>query len=69
MMIFCALWFINLGGNQGGGIIVPIAMIFFQMDTQNAISLSMLSIFVSGLIRLIFVYKRHTQQKMVKGVW
>ena len=29
VVIFLAIWFINLGGNQGGGMVVPLAMVFF----------------------------------------
>lgn len=51
---FGILTFSNTGGNGGGGIMIPTAIAFFGMDAKNAIALSNVSIFFSGLVRYVF---------------
>lgn len=54
LFTFGILIFANCGGIGGGGIMIPTAIAFFGMDAKNAIALSNVSIFFSGLIRYIF---------------
>ena len=49
--------FANTAGIGGGGIMIPTCLAFFGMDTKNAIALSNMSIFISGIIR--YVYNRN----------
>ena len=44
----------NAGGIGGGGIIVPLCMLFFQFDTSEAVALSHFTIFASSLTRYLF---------------
>ena len=55
--VFWFLWYANMGGVGGGGIVLPIAVIFFKFDSKNAIALSNFSIFLSSLIRYILFIK------------
>ena len=58
----------NISGGSGNGFIVPIALIFFQFDAQNAVALSNFSIFVSAIIRHFMVYKDVHPFKKGKGL-
>ena len=49
MAVFGCLWFANMGGMAGGGLVVPISIAFFKFDPKNAIALSNFSIFLSSL--------------------
>ena len=53
MVVFGALWLANMGGVGGGGMCVPIGILFFKLDAKNAIALSNFSIFLSSAIRYI----------------
>ena len=53
MVIYAALWLANMGGVGGGGMCVPIGILFFKFDPKNAIALSNFSIFLSSAIRYI----------------
>ena len=53
MVVFGALILANMGGVGGGGMVVPIAILFFKLDAKNAIALSNFSIFLSSAIRYI----------------
>lgn len=53
--VFGALWFANLSGAAGAGLIVPISIIFFHFDPKNAIALSNFSVFVSSITRLLYL--------------
>jgi len=62
--IFWALWVFNMGGVGGGGIVIPIVIIFFKFDAKNAVALSNFSIFLSSLMRwLIFLKDKHPLKK------
>mmetsp|Transcript_8356 Transcript_8356/g.13969 ORF Transcript_8356/g.13969 Transcript_8356/m.13969 type:complete len:115 (-) Transcript_8356:841-1185(-) len=64
LMVLGALWFSNMGGIGGGGILVPIIIAFFRFDSKNAIALSNFSIFLSSLIRFFLnSYKTHPLKK------
>ena len=54
--VFLFLWLANMGNAPGGGIVIPISMIFFYLDAKNAVALSNLSIFVSSFIRYFFMF-------------
>lgn len=57
-----------MGGIGGGGVVVPIAMLFFQFDAKNAIALSNFSIFLSSLIRFFANAHRPHPLKNGKGL-
>jgi len=65
--IFGCLWITNLGGIPGGGLVVPLCMLFFQFDPKNAIALSVVSIFTSGLIRYFLIFRYPHPLKNGKG--
>ena len=49
-----------MGGVGGGGIVVPLAMVFFRFDAKSAVALSNFSIFLSSLVRyLLFIKEKH----------
>ena len=52
----------------GGGVVLPIAMLFFQFDAKNAIALSNFSIFLSSLIRFLSNAHRPHPLKNGKGL-
>jgi uncharacterized membrane protein YfcA len=53
VMTFLSLFYANIGGLGGGGLIVPVAQGFFRLDVKNAIALSNASIFLSSVIRFL----------------
>ena len=53
LVVFACLWLANMGGVGGGGMVVPISMLFFKFDAKNAIALSNFSIFLSSAIRYL----------------
>lgn len=57
-----------MGGIGGGGVVVPIAMLFFKFDAKNAIALSNFSIFLSSLIRFFANSNRPHPLKNGKGL-
>lgn len=48
---------ISMAGTGGGGIMVPIIMIFFKFDTKNAMSISGFAIVICQITKYIIVYK------------
>lgn len=59
---FCILivMIANAGGLGGGGVVIPVAMAFFQFDTRESIALSNASTFVSCAVRFFLILnKRH----------
>ena len=49
-----------MGGAPGSGLVIPLTMIFFKLDSKNAVALSNMSICVSSLIRyLLFAREPH----------
>jgi len=50
---FWMLWVANMGGIGGGGTLVPICILFFNMSMGNAIPLSNFSIFLSSAQRYL----------------
>jgi uncharacterized membrane protein YfcA len=65
IVVFIALWLANMGGVGGGGIVMPISIIFFRFDPKNAIALSNFSIFLSSIIR--FLLNAHKPHPLKKG--
>jgi uncharacterized membrane protein YfcA len=68
MAVVAVLWFANMGGVGGGGIVVPICIIFFGFDAKNAIALSNFSIFISSLQRFLLNAKKPHPFKNGKGL-
>jgi len=56
--VFFFLWLANMGNAPGGGIVIPISMIFFKLDAKNAIALSNLSIFISSFVRFFWMVRK-----------
>ena len=48
-----ALLFANCGGLGGGGIMIPVLMVFFGFDIKSAIGISNATIFVSAVCRYL----------------
>lgn len=48
-----ALLFANCGGLGGGGIMIPVLMVFYGFDIKSAIGISNATIFVSAVCRYI----------------
>ena len=67
-LVFWFLWYANMGGVSGGGIVLPIAILFFKFDSKNAIALSNFSICLSSLIRYILFIKTPNPLKNGKGL-
>ena len=51
IVIFALLWYTNLGGIPGAGLILPISIYFFEFDVKNAVAFSNFSIFGSSFVR------------------
>ena len=62
------LAFANLGGTPGAGLVVPVSILFLKFYVKNAIALSNFSVFLSGFIRYVLVYKKPHPLKDGKGV-
>lgn len=56
----------NAGGIGGGGIIVPIGIIFFQFRTKQAVALSNFCIFTASLTRYILNFNKNHPYKEAK---
>ena len=50
LMVITVLIIANMGGLGGGGIVLPVCMLFFRFDAKNSIALSNSSIFVASTI-------------------
>ena len=68
VVTFAVLWFANMGGVGGGGMLVPVCIIFFRFDAKNAIALSNFSIFLSSVIRFLLNAKKPHPLKKGKGL-
>mmetsp|Transcript_5667 Transcript_5667/g.8972 ORF Transcript_5667/g.8972 Transcript_5667/m.8972 type:complete len:237 (-) Transcript_5667:823-1533(-) len=62
------LFFANIGGVGGGGIVVPIAIGLFKFDAKNAIAVSNFSIFLASCIRWIMNARLSHPLKKGKGI-
>lgn len=58
----------NAGGIGGGGIIVPIMIVFFSFSTKESIALSGFCIFCASLMRFIINYNQKHPHKDAKVV-
>ena len=65
LFVFGIIWITNIAGLGGGGIVVPISVIFFKFDAKNAIALSNFSIFASSTQR--WILKRNTPHPLKNG--
>ena len=67
-VVFFSMLLANISGGSGGGLGVPICLIFFKFDPKNAIALSNLSICISSFLRYV-LYCRHPHPlKNGKGI-
>ena len=53
IMVAFVLFYTNLAGLSGGGVLVPVGMFFFRQDAKTAIALSNISICLASGIRFI----------------
>jgi hypothetical protein len=51
LMIFLALTYSNAGGLGGGGIIIPVVMVFFGFNMKETIANTISTVFTSALVR------------------
>mgnify|MGYP006105654035 CR=1 FL=1 len=68
IMVFAVLWVANMGGIGGGGMLVPVCMIFFRFNSSNAIPLSNFSIFLASMQRYLLNLKLPHPSKNGKGL-
>jgi uncharacterized membrane protein YfcA len=69
-LFFTIVWIIgcNAAGMGGGGTMVPIIRMLFNFPANQAIYLSNITVFISGLLRYLFDFKkRHPLKKDLKG--
>ena len=62
------VFYTNLGGIGGGGIVIPITIFFFGFDVKSAIALSNATIAVASICRYLLNLKRSHPLKDGKGV-
>ena len=62
------VFYTNLGGIGGGGIVIPITIFFFGFDVKSAIALSNATIAVASICRYLLNLKRAHPLKDGKGV-
>ena len=58
----------NAGGIGGGGIIVPIAIVFFRFRTKQAVALSNFCIFTASVVRFIINFNQKHPKKDSKVI-
>mmetsp|Transcript_20949 Transcript_20949/g.23314 ORF Transcript_20949/g.23314 Transcript_20949/m.23314 type:complete len:248 (-) Transcript_20949:876-1619(-) len=58
----------NAGGIGGGGIIVPIGIVFFSFRTKQAVALSNFCIFTASVVRFIINYNQKHPNKDAKVI-
>jgi uncharacterized membrane protein YfcA len=63
LVVYFILMIANSGGIGGGGVIIPVALIFFGFDPKNAIPLSNVSIFFAALIRYFYNFDKRNAKK------
>jgi uncharacterized membrane protein YfcA len=64
LMVIFVLIIANMGGLGGGGIVLPVMLLFFKFDAKNSIALSNMSIFVaSTIIYFLNAGKSHPLKK------
>ena len=67
-MIGIAIFISCVGGMGGGGIVIPIAIFFFNFDTKTAIGISNASICVSSIVRYLYNFRAPHPDKNGKGI-
>ena len=68
VVTFVGLLTSNMGGLGGGGVIIPVAMVFFGFNTKQAIAQSNASIFVSSVARYLFNFNQSHPYKNGRGI-
>jgi uncharacterized membrane protein YfcA len=63
LVVYFILILANSGGLGGGGVITPVALIFFGFDPKNAIPLSNASIFFAAIIRYFYNFDKRNTKK------
>ena len=61
------LWYTNLCGTPGGGLVVPTSMAFLNFDSKNAVALSNFSTTGSAIVRLTYMVTESHPLKNGKG--
>ena len=62
------LWFSNMGGVGGAGVVLPICLIFFRFDPKSSIPLSNFSIFLACVVRYLLNSVKSHPLKNGKGI-
>ena len=59
-LFFTLVWILacNMAGMGGGGTMVPLIRVLFSFNVPNAIALSNITVFISGLQRYLFDFKK-----------
>ena len=65
LAVIVFLWIANMGGLGGGGIVMPICLIFFKFDPKNSIALSNFSTFLAAI--LIYILNANKSHPLKKG--
>jgi hypothetical protein len=68
IMILLMLFYANVGGVAGGGVVVPIAFGMLMLDAKNAIVISNASICISAMVRYMINARKPHPQKNGKGI-
>jgi uncharacterized membrane protein YfcA len=63
LVVYFILVLANSGGIGGGGVIIPVSLIFFGFDPKNAIPLSNVSIFFAAIIRYFYNFDKRNTKK------
>jgi uncharacterized membrane protein YfcA len=58
----------NSGGLSTGGVVIPISLAFFQLDTRESIALSNVSVFFCNLVRFVVIILRKKHPLRDHGV-
>lgn len=61
------LWYSNTCGAPGGGIVMPLCIVFLKFDAKNAVALSNFSLFLSSFIRYFYMIRLPHPLKSGKG--
>ncbi|CDW79605.1 UNKNOWN [Stylonychia lemnae] len=63
LIIPCLLSLFSIAGLGGGGVIIPLSMIFFVFDTKNAIAISNFAIFTCSVTRYLYTLDKKNPEK------
>lgn len=48
----------HVGGTAGGGVVIPVLMIFYGLDTKTSIAISNFTVVFAAFTRFIMEYKK-----------